>query len=310
MQQTVPKEGRVVEASVLERLIGATGAPEHVMRAARNFAERSLKPLEDGLNELFTNRIDVELVDVRVDRMSAALEGCASNETVIVAASSISPDALTMRLDAQAIGVVVDHLFGASADMRADVLDRELSQVEVDAAALALQKAAIAFNGTGWRSLQIKFPLPQIETGDALRKLNFRDGPSVRVEYSVGAPGHAGKLVAILPQRVLLNRANADDGESEVANKWTERFSEEVLHSRVTLQAMIPAGKMSLGQVSALKRGQVIELAAEAPGETRLAARNKTLFTCEFGRLGQNYTVRIKSAYKAGNESHEGPGRA
>ncbi|WP_157016406.1 FliM/FliN family flagellar motor switch protein [Mesorhizobium xinjiangense] len=310
MPETMPKDGNGMEASVLERLIGATGAPDHVMRAARNFAERSLKPLEDALNELFGHRIDVELTDVRVDRMAATLEGCASNEAVIVTASSISPDALTMRLDTQAIGVIVDHLFGAGPDMRAGILEHELSQMEIDASALALQKAAGAFNGTGWRSLQIRFPLPPVETGDALRKMSFRDGPSVRVEYSIGAPGHSGTLVAVLPQRVLLNRANADAGDAAAAGKWSERFSEEVLYSQVTLQATVPAGTMSLGEVAELKRGQLIELSADAPGEARLSARNKTLFMCEFGRLGQNYTVRIKSAYRAGTESHEGPGAA
>ncbi|TIL62581.1 MAG: flagellar motor switch protein FliM, partial [Mesorhizobium sp.] len=38
----------------------------------------------------------------------------------------------------------------------------------------------------------------------------------------------------------------------------------------------------------------------------RLSARDKTLFVCEFGKLGQNYTVRVRHPYDAGQDFIDG----
>jgi flagellar motor switch protein FliM len=59
---------------------------------------------------------------------------------------------------------------------------------------------------------------------------------------------------------------------------------------------------MTLGDVSQLRVGQVIEMPEGAQTSTRLSARGNTLFTCEFGKLGQNFTVRIIDNYDAGKE--------
>jgi flagellar motor switch protein FliM len=37
-----------------------------------------------------------------------------------------------------------------------------------------------------------------------------------------------------------------------------------------------------------------------------LSARKKTLFVCEFGKLGQNYTVRVKHPFDAAQEFIDG----
>lgn len=50
----------------------------------------------------------------------------------------------------------------------------------------------------------------------------------------------------------------------------------------------------------------MLEIEENAQGRARLSARNKTLFVCEFGKLGQNYTVRINQPYDAGQDFIDG----
>lgn len=68
----------------------------------------------------------------------------------------------------------------------------------------------------------------------------------------------------------------------------------------------MPLARMTLGDIAALVPGQVIELEETAQTNARLTARNKTLFVCEFGKLGQNYTVRIRHPYDAGQDFIDG----
>ncbi len=64
----------------------------------------------------------------------------------------------------------------------------------------------------------------------------------------------------------------------------------------------MPLSRMTLGQLAQLRPGQVIEIEQSAQANAQLSARDRTLFVCEFGKLGQNYTVRIRHPYDAGQD--------
>ncbi len=78
------------------------------------------------------------------------------------------------------------------------------------------------------------------------------------------------------------------------------------MRSKVVLEATMPLQRMTLGDLANLEAGQVIELEPNAQSEARLSARKKTLFVCEFGKLGQHYTVRIKSPFDEGKDFMDG----
>jgi flagellar motor switch protein FliM len=78
------------------------------------------------------------------------------------------------------------------------------------------------------------------------------------------------------------------------------------MRSAVTLDATMPLSRLTLGQIAGFAPGQVIELDEGAQVNARLRARDRTLFVCEFGKLGQNYTVRIRHPYDAGQDFIDG----
>jgi len=79
------------------------------------------------------------------------------------------------------------------------------------------------------------------------------------------------------------------------------------LHSRI--------GFIPLGGNTVFVRRPLLEaaggwdndcLAEDCDLGARLSARGQTLFVCEFGKLGQNYTVRIKHPFDAGQDFIDG----
>jgi flagellar motor switch protein FliM len=143
-------------------------------------------------------------------------------------------------------------------------------------------------------------PLPSAITGAELKKHIIRDAPAVRVDLRISTPTSSGRISLMMPQRVLLkHRGDAVAGD---ASSWSERFGEEIMRSSVNLEASMPLARMTLAEVAGLHEGMVIELGEGAQGEARLSARSKTLFVCEFGKLGQNYTVRIRHPFDAGRD--------
>jgi flagellar motor switch protein FliM len=78
------------------------------------------------------------------------------------------------------------------------------------------------------------------------------------------------------------------------------------MRSAVRLEASMPLTRLTLGQIAGLHEGQVIAIDATAQSSALLKARNNTLFVCEFGKLGQHYTVRISHPYDAQQDLMEG----
>lgn len=309
-----PVAGKAAEAAdprrfIVERLIGDTGEPDHILKAARSLAMRALPAIRESLNEQVSYPIEIEMDRIELSRMAEARRADVANDALVVASSATSPDALILIADANAISLLVSALFGGDPDMPVSPIERDLTSIELELASVVFEATAKALNGSGVRALSIRFPMPAAVSGQDLKKLVLRDGPAVRVSFTLLAPSGEGRFTVMMPQRVLLlhrSEGIADHAGGEQEAQWKARFGEEVMRSAVKLEATIPLERMTLDELSRLFVGQVIEMPETAPVNTRLSARRKTLFTCEFGKLGQNFTVQIIEPYDAGKEFIDG----
>lgn len=296
-------------AFIIERLVGDRGDNANVVEAGRALGARALPLLSDNLNAQLASPVAIELKSVEVTRLSQVKPEDTTRHAMAVAASPMSSDALVMVIDADAIAVVVSALFGGDPDLPVTPIARDLSPTELEVAGIVFQEVASSVNGWGARALDIKFPLPPAITGVDLKRKILRDGPAVCLVFSFSIGTAVGHLHLHMPQRVLLYRTGSDskpEGEPAVASDWRQRFNDEVMRSKVKLEATMPLKRMTLGDLAGLQAGQIIELEPNAQTEARLAARNKALFVCEFGKLGQHYTVRIKNPFDEGKDFMDG----
>lgn len=291
-------------AFILERLVGETGEPERIVSAARHLAERAAPAIATRLEELISLPFGVSLATVDIGRMADARPQEGSPSAMCVAGSTASPDALVVVLDPAAIAILVALVFGGEPLAGAEAPQRPLSAVEQEIATKALHAVVEAVNGSGPRSLGVRLPAPPALTGADMQKQALRDGPAVRIVFSIFAGAASGHVTVTMPQRLMLKPRGEGGAANEAAQDggWGSRFSDEVMRSKVRLDATVPLARMTLGEIGRLAPGQVIELPASAQAETRLSARDKTLFVCEFGKLGQNYTVRIRKPFDAGED--------
>lgn len=299
-----PAEAR---AFILERLVGDTGEPDQVIGAAKGVATRALPTITKAINDQLASPVTIDIASVQLARFVEAKPGNTTGVALCVIASSSSPDALILLMDPGAVAILVSALFGADPDLPAAPIARELSPTEIEVATAMFQEFAVAVNGSGSRAFDMRLPVQQAMTGAELAKHMLRDGPAVRVEFSVATATSKGLVSLFMPQRVLLkHRGDTVSAAKEPQQNWHARFSEEVMRSAVKLEATMPLAKMTLGELAGLQAGQVIELAENGQSQARLAARGSTLFVCELGKLGQNYTVRIKHPFDAGQDLMDG----
>jgi flagellar motor switch protein FliM len=281
---------------LVERLVGETAEPDKVSAAARALGERALTPILNALVDLVSPALQIQLESVELGRISQVFLTPEDNEPLTVAPSANSPDALLISMDAGAVSLLTALLFGAGSDAPVAQIARPLSAMETDISAAVFQCVAESLNGSGTRALNVRFPLPRPIAGEDRRKQVHRDGPSARLVYRVFTEGGSGLLCVTMPQRVVLAPRGGEDAAAG-GSDFQARFGGEIMRSRVSVQATIPMGTLTLDEVASLFEGQVLEMPADAPGDTKLASKDKTLFICEFGRLGGHYTVRVKHPF-------------
>lgn len=298
-----PANPAELRTSIVERLLGETGEPDHIVSAARALAQRALPAVIQSLGAKLAVPVDMELEAVELARLAQARPKT-GHHAMTIASSASSPDALILLMDAAAVALLVDALFGGDPDLPVSPIERELSPTEAEIAGMVFEEIAQAVNGSGERAFAFRMPLPAAITGLELKKHIIRDAPAVRVDLRVSTPASSGRVSLMMPQRVLLKH-RGDAGAGQPGNgdaSWSARFGEEIMRSTVNLEASMPLARMTLGEVARLHEGMVLELGEGAQGEARLSARSKTLFMCEFGKLGHNYTVRIRHPFDAGQD--------
>lgn len=295
----------IMRRFVIEGLVGATGEPEKVIAAARNCAVRALPGILERLDEQLSFELRVDVKAVEIVRLADAAPAVDSGKAVSVVASDTSSDALAMQIDNGGISLFLNAYMGGDPDLAPAPIDRPLSAIELEVTHQVFDAFAQALNGDGPRALGLRFPLPAPLAGEDLKRLAVRDSPGVCMIFSVRSPAAEGEVRAVMPQRVFLqHRAPAGDNAEGAVHqaRWRQRFNEELMRSAVVLDARVPMPQMTLGDVAAFKVGQLIELPPNARSETRLSVRDRSVFVCEFGKVGQNYTVRIKERFDAGQE--------
>ena len=295
-----PANPSEMRAYIVERLVGDTGEPDHITTTARALAERALPAIRKGLGNCLATPVGIDIVSVELSRFAAARPEPRENGAMTMASSPSSPDALLLAIESRAVAILVSALFGGDPDLPVAAIERPLSPTELDVATMAFEEVAKAINGSGPRAFAFNLPLPQAISGAALSERVIRDGPAARIDLAVTSGRTSGRLSLFMPQRVLLKHRGDKavlPGKLGKDDDWGERFGEEVMRSAVKLEATMPLARMTLADIACLQLGQVIELRENAQGEAKLSARHKTLFVCEFGKLGQNYTVRIRQPF-------------
>ncbi len=304
---TSPGSPSQARSLIIERLVGDSGEAGHVIGTGRSMAERALPLLQKSLAGELGAPVTVDLRAVEVSRVPDARVHAGDSFAMTILASPVSSDAMTLVIDAPAIAVMVCALFGGDPDQPVSPIEREFSQIETDVATTVFQEVAQALNGSGRRSLELRLPGPRALSGNEAKRRVLRDGAAVRIVFGISTPTDSGTVTVMIPQRILLGtRGIPDAHEADVNSDWRARFSEEVMRSTVTLEATMPLARLTLGDLAGFEAGQIIEFEETAQSQARLSARDKTLFVCEFGKLGQNYTVRITHPYDAGQDFIDG----
>jgi flagellar motor switch protein FliM len=112
------------------------------------------------------------------------------------------------------------------------------------------------------------------------------------------------QFAVIVPQKTLLKTVVKAPVATSTGQKngvdWSDVLKDQVRRSEVRVEARIHLTPLKLGAVSRLQPGDVIPFLEKGDVKVQVSANGRDLYSCEFGRAGDKYTVRVKDT--AGSE--------
>jgi flagellar motor switch protein FliM len=105
-------------------------------------------------------------------------------------------------------------------------------------------------------------------------------------------------MFVVIPQSALhllrQSLVNAMTGEASIQDpRWSKQIQTEVQRTEVALRAVLEERQLTLGEIAALKVGQVLELKATARSLVKIECKEQPLFWCQLGQSEGMYTLRI-----------------
>jgi flagellar motor switch protein FliM len=121
----------------------------------------------------------------------------------------------------------------------------------------------------------------------------------VVAKIGIRALERGGEMLIVIPQAALnpMRQSLAREPEPEASARdprWAKQFESEIRRTEVKLTAKIEERGCTLGDIAALKLGQVLRLEATPASRIKVECNDEALFWSRLGQDGGNYTVRVE----------------
>lgn len=302
---TTPKMDDVV----LARLTGGLGDKKMLARRGAEIGNLYAALLADMFRAEAGLEVEVAYSDSQSGLMHDLVSGL--DEFCCVARGGLRnwcPDFVLACGNDLPIAVMAKMLGAENEDMEATE-ERPLSKIELDVATQIIGQIAgvlqAGVNAPGGFEPVMDEPANRPDFAPLDAKVAAEFGLAVRMVVKLARV--TSYLVVIIPQRSLLKTkitVPVAAGQMKKADTaWFDTLASQVKKSQATLTAHIKLQPLTLRTISRLMAGDVIPFLDHEEVHVEVAANGKEIYACEFGRWGENYTVRVKDNISSDEET-------
>ncbi|WP_417669140.1 flagellar motor switch protein FliM [Roseibium sp.] len=286
-------------AMITDRLLDAAGISVDRLPMLPVVFDRMARVMADTMRQKSASPSYVSVSCVENDRIGDVLDEFEANALVAVLYSPEWDARVLIGFDRDFIFTLVDVLFGADGTEPPIDEERSFSNIETRIARTVFEVAAKALEDSFEPIAKTKLKLERIESRMDFAVVGRRNNPAVVARLLLQAIGRGGEIFVVMPHATLnplrqrLSQVLA--GEMSTRDKqWTQHFHNEIQRTEVKLEAILEEREISLGDISNLRVGQVIELQATAQSPVTLACNQQPVFTSQLGQLNGSYTLQIE----------------
>ncbi|WP_170117197.1 FliM/FliN family flagellar motor switch protein [Neorhizobium alkalisoli] len=306
--ETIPTVAPGMDLALLAKLTGGLGDKRTVEKISSEFAQLYMEFLPDVFHSETGIRIGVSYVSCTSGLMNDLVadlgDGFALTDGGL---RNWSPN-FVLACGNSFIIALMELMLGAAPETIAQPIDRPLSEIELDLAVMVFERIASVLrsgvNASGGFEASLERPHNAEDRPKPEEVARPEFGVAIRMAFELGAT--TSEFALIIPQRAFLKtKVTAPKARNQAPKakpEWTDRMNDQVRRSNVTLEARIRLQKLTLGTISRLAAGDVIAFQDKRDVRVQVSANGKDMYSCEFGRSGERYTVRVKDNISTDDE--------
>jgi flagellar motor switch protein FliM len=296
-----------MDDALLAKLTGRLGDKATVEKLCAAFGDVYREFLPDVIKSETDLDVEVNYIGCHAGYVDDLIADLGESVTLVNASLRNWSPNVTLACGNGFIITLMEHLLGASPETVEQPAERLLSVIELDLSVTVFEKIAgvlrSAVNAPGGFEPTLEAP-HAAETRPKVTD-DRHDEFAAAITMSITLSGITSEFHLVVPQAALLKTtvvAPRAKNPSSSSSAWTEQISEQVRRSQVTLEAKIRLQDLTLRTISKLAAGDVIPFQDSGDVRVDVSANSRELYVCEFGRSGENYTVRVKDTINSDDE--------
>ncbi|MFT4182026.1 MAG: FliM/FliN family flagellar motor switch protein [Rhizobium sp.] len=307
MSQESTQKGPAMDPVLFAKLTGGLGDQTTLSKLGTAFGQVYAEFLPDIVKSETGLEVSVGYAGCRSGLMSELIAGLGGNYALVNGSLRNWAPKFVLGCGAGFVMSLMEHMLGAKPETIETPVPRSLSMIELDLSVMIFDKIAnvlrSAVNAPGGFEPYLDPPYNIEDRSKPAAGQADDFAAAILMTISLGKT--VSEIVVIAPQRELLRTvvsAPRAKNPSAGSQAWTEQLSEQVRRSQVTLEARIRLQTLTLDTISRLAVGDVIPFMDKDEVRVEVSANSKELYVCEFGRSGENYTVRVKDTVNSDDE--------
>ena len=291
-----------------DKLLDSTGISIDRLPMLRMVFDRLATGCADAARQMSTSPTYFSVASVQSQRIGDALNAHAYNTIAGIFHSPEWDSRILIGFDRDFVFTMIEVLFGADGSeppfkYEPDFPDdeRPYTTLEIQVAQALCELAAKNLQSAFSPVCDVTFAFERMETRMYFATIGSRSNLAVKAQLLVQGLDICGQMFVVIPQTALnpirQNLARVLSGHTSVRDpRWSKQIRTEVHKTEVKLRAILEERPMTLGEISALKIGQVIELQASPRSQIQLQCNDETVFWCQLGQRDGSYVLRVQDS--------------
>jgi flagellar motor switch protein FliM len=291
-----------------ERLLDSGGISLERMPMLNVIFDRIAMQCSESLRQLSTAPAYTSTNSIAMERIGTILDSF-EGRVVVAVFHALAWDArIMLALESKFVFTLIEALFGGDGSEAPYNEHRPLTNVEMRIAQKTFEVVVKALQTEFAEVGRTSFKFERIESRLDFAVIAPRASFAVVTRLNIRLLGRTGEMFVVIPQAALKpmrqNLAH-DTTADEVAPpdpQWSKQIQNEVGRAEVTISAIIEEEGLTLGDIAALKVGQILQLQATPRSRVKLESNNQALFWCHLGQTDGLYTLRIDESFDSEQE--------
>lgn len=283
--------------ALIDRLVTSSAVSVDKLPVLNQIFEQAGQACLDAFREAGAREADLSVDYIQSGR-GADLLGIHESSITAVVHAALWDARILVGIDRPFLFSMLETLFGADGSEPPVVEARPLSTAEGEVAKWTLATVVTALRTAFSDVADTTMALESMEVALDMGTLG---GPSAQVvvaKFNLRAPGGIGRLFIALPQAAIMpfrvKLEKLPKREAPIVDPgWSERFRNQIQRAGVEVRAVLGSRDMTLGEITRLKPGQVIELDRASKNRVRVESNGLPLFWSELGQADGLYTLRV-----------------